>query len=84
MARVGPQRHKINLLNPSGYCITTSLNTQKFYILLMEYLYLLYVSQERTSKFSLYNPQRLAFIAEEAFTARYVLELEIKWTTIRP
>jgi hypothetical protein len=36
------------------------------YILPKEYLYLLYVSQEKQSKFSLYNPQRPTFITEEA------------------
>jgi len=45
---------------------TTSLNIKKFYILPTEYLYLLYMSQKKTSKFSLYNHQRPAFITEEA------------------
>jgi len=46
---------------------TTSPKIKKFYIFPREYLYLLYVRVSgKTSKFSLHNPQRLAFIKEEA------------------
>jgi hypothetical protein len=43
----------------------TSLNIKKFYILPTEYLYVLYVSQKKTLKLSLYNPPT-DFITEEA------------------
>jgi hypothetical protein len=45
---------------------TTSLYFQKFYILPTKYFYLSKVSQGKTSKLSLYNPQRSDFITEEA------------------
>jgi len=44
---------------------TTSLNIKIFYILPTQYLYLLYLSRKKTSKFSLPDPQRPAFITEE-------------------
>jgi len=50
------------ILKPVVTLCTTNLNIKKFYILPTEYLYVLYVTQKKKPKLSLYSPQSVAIL----------------------